>query len=57
MKATAPERKELKQSHKKKRMEREIHDIREGWTEEEWNNYYQALAEANEEEEENLTQD
>ena len=38
-------------------MEREIHDIREGWTEEEWNDYYQALAEANEEEEENLTQD
>lgn len=32
-------------------------DIREGWTDEEWNDYYQALAEANEEEEENLTQD
>ncbi len=34
-----------------------IHDIKEGWTDEEWNAYYQALAEANEEEEENLTQD
>ena len=39
-------------------MEQKVHDIREGWTEEEWNDYYQALAEANEEEEEeNLTQD
>ena len=38
-------------------MEKEIYDIREDWTEEEWDDYYQALAEANEEEEENLTQD
>lgn len=32
-----------------------IHDIREGWTEEEWNKYYQVLAEAEEELEEKLT--
>lgn len=38
-------------------MEQEIYDIRKGWTEEEWNDYYQTLAEANEEEKERLTQD
>ena len=34
-----------------------IHDVREGWTEEEWNEYYQALAEANEELDEEIIQD
>lgn len=34
-----------------------IHDVREGWTEEEWNEYYQALAEANEELDEEMIQD
>ena len=48
---------ELGTQWQKERMMKEIHDIRESWTEEEWDDYYQALAEANEEEEENLTQD
>ena len=38
-------------------MEDVIHDVREGWTEEEWNEYYQELAEANEELDEEMIQD
>lgn len=38
-------------------MEDIVHDIREGWTEEEWNAYYQSLAEANEELDEEIIQD
>lgn len=32
-------------------------DVREGWSEEEWNEYYQALAEADEELDEEMIQD
>ena len=34
-----------------------IPDIREGWTEEEWNEYMQSIAEQIEEEEEQIIQD
>ena len=30
-------------------MDEVIHDIRESWTDKDWDDYYQALAEANEE--------
>ena len=35
-------------------MEEVVHDVRENWTEEEWNDYYQTLAEAEEELDEEL---
>lgn len=38
-------------------MEEVVHNVRENWTEEEWNEYYQALAEANEELDEEMIQD
>lgn len=38
-------------------MEDIVHDIREGWTEEEWNAYYQSLAEAEEAKEEERIKD
>ena len=38
-------------------MEEVVHDGRENWTEEEWNDYYQALAEAEEELDEEMIQD
>ena len=38
-------------------MEEVVHDVRENWTEEEWNDYYQTLAEAEEELDEEMIQD
>jgi hypothetical protein len=35
-------------------MEEVVHNVRENWTEEEWNDYYQTLAEAEEELDEEL---
>lgn len=39
------------------KIEDTIPDIREGWTEEEWNEYNQVLAEEYEKEDEQMTQD
>lgn len=39
------------------KVEDTIPDIREGWTEEEWNEYNQVLAEEYEKEDEQMTQD
>lgn len=38
-------------------MEEVVHDGRENWTEEEWNDYYQTLAEAEKELDEEMIQD
>lgn len=38
-------------------MEEVVHDVRENWTEEEWNDYYQTLAEAEDELDEEMIQD
>ena len=38
-------------------MDEVIHDIRESWTDKDWDDYYQALAEANEELDEEIIQD
>lgn len=38
-------------------MEEVVHDVRENWTEEEWNDYYQTLAEAEEGLDEEMIQD
>ena len=38
-------------------MEEVVHDGRENWTEKEWNDYYQTLAEAEEELDEEMIQD
>ena len=35
-------------------MEEVVHNVRENWTEEEWNDYYQTLAETEEELDEDL---
>ena len=32
-------------------MEQKVHDIREGWTDKEWNEYYQFMAEVDAEKE------
>lgn len=38
-------------------MDEVIHDIGESWTDKDWDDYYQALAEANEELDEEMIQD
>ena len=38
-------------------MDEVIHDIRESWTDKDWDDYYQALAEAEEELDEEMIQD